>query len=54
MVKEICCLFIICTCVEVNVQAPIHIIQNKNVYSVNGSYNHQTNMYNYKEIKFTW
>jgi hypothetical protein len=37
-----------------NVNASIHIIQNKSVYSVSGSYNYQTNMYNYKEIKFTW
>ncbi len=36
------------------VQGPIHIIQNKTVYSVDGSYNYQTGMYNYKKINFIW
>lgn len=37
-----------------NVKAPINIIQNKRVYSVDGTYNYQTRMFNYREIKFTW
>lgn len=32
----------------------IHIIQNKRVYSFDGTYNFQTKMWNYTEIKFIW
>ncbi|MGI6073564.1 MAG: RHS repeat-associated core domain-containing protein [Fermentimonas sp.] len=32
----------------------IHIIQNKRIYSFDGTYNYRTKMWNYKEIKFTW